>query len=68
MKQPTARLGLRIHEQTKQELEEMAIGLGVKPSHLVERLILNYRRGRYTRDRNSYLLRVKRVLGMIPER
>lgn len=68
MKKPTVRVGLRVQEQTKSELEEMARGLGVKPSQLVERLIYNYRRGRYTRDRNNYRVRLARVLGMLPER
>lgn len=68
MKNPTVRVGLRLQEQTKNELEEMARGLGLKPSQLVERLIYNYRRGRYTRDRNTYLVRLKRVLGILPDR
>ncbi len=57
-----SRIGVRVSEQTKLMLNEMCKGLGVDQSALIERLIINYRRGRFSRDRNNHRVRLAKIL------
>ena len=67
MRNSRERIGLRISPESKRELRQMAQSLGTTPSDLVDRLIRNYRRGRYTKDRNCYRVRLARALQLISE-
>lgn len=66
--QPKSRLGVRVSEQTKAMIDEMCKGLGVQQSELIERLVINYRRGRFTKDKMHYRARLARALEMLSER
>lgn len=65
--QSKSRLGVRISGQTKETIDEMCKGLGVQQSELIERLIINYRRGRFTKDKMNYRARLARALELIAD-
>lgn len=65
--QPKSRLGVRVSGQTKTILDEMCKGLGVNQSELIERLVINYRRGRFTKDKMNHRARLARALEMISD-
>jgi len=66
--QPKSRLGIRVSGQAKATLDEMCKGLGVNQSELIERLVMNYRRGRFTKDKLDYRARLARALEMLKDR
>jgi hypothetical protein len=63
-----SRLGVRVSEQTKTIIDEMCKGLGVQQSELIERLVINYRRGRFTKDKMNYRARLARALELMSDR
>lgn len=68
LSKPKSRVGVRVSEQTKLILDEMCKGLAVDQSALIERLILNYRRGRFTRDKNNRRVRLAKILEMMTDK
>lgn len=63
-----SRLGVRVSEQARVMVDEMCKGLGVNQSDLIERLIINYRRGRFYKDKNNYRVRLARALEIITDK
>lgn len=56
-----SRIGVRVSGQTKEFVDEMSKTLGLNQSELIERLILNYRRGRFSKDRQRYRVRLAKA-------